>query len=396
MFVTSDGRMLFLERSPSADDYPQTWCFPGGSIDKGEGPKVAAKREVREEVGYEITRLGGHVETRNGFRTYRVEIGGPFPVVLNDEHTRAVWARPADAPEPLHPGVRATLDRLVRPRTQVASVRITAAGRRLMASDARGTLDPIRPAAPTRIAYQKRLDVLIDEMANSIGYWLRAAYRNDTPATVGMAQDSAASILSAAFDKLAVRWLARFDALGPKMADWFVQTSRTRVDRLMKADLRKAGFTVKFQMSDAMRDAFGAVVDENIGLIKSIAEQHLSGVRVALMQSVQNGRDLGYLAAQLEKRHGVTKRRAALIARDQNSKATAVFTRVRAIENGITRGIWMHSAGGKVPRPPHVAFSGQAFDLTTGHDFDDGEGLTWPGVPISCRCVWKAIVPGFE
>lgn len=260
----------------------------------------------------------------------------------------------------------------------------------------RRTLKPIRPSAATRAAYQKRLDVLVDEMAASVDYWLRAAYRADTPATVELGQDSAASILQAAFDRLAARWLGRFDALAPKMAEWFVAANRSRVDKLMKDDLRQAGFTVKFQMSKAMRDAYGAVVDENIGLIKSIASQHMEGVRVALMQSVQNGRDIGYLAAQLEKRHGVTKRRAALIARDQNNKATSVMQRTRALENGMTEAIWMHSAGGKTPRPRHVAFNGQRFDLRHGHDFDDGEGNTWPGVPINCRCVWRGVIPGFE
>lgn len=387
MFQLADGRVLFLERSDDTRDHPRKWCFPGGGIDAGETPKVAARREVLEEIGHRVDRLGAPIDHRSGFVTFRVQRGGPFDPVLNDEHTRAVWAHPDEAPQPLHPGVAATLDKL-RQRALP--------GRRVVALDAKGTLEPIRPALPAQIEYQRRVDDLIGEMSSSLLYWLRAAYRRDTPATVELAQDSAATILQAAFDKLAARWLRKFDDLAFSLPRWFAAGSKERVDRLMRQGLRKAGFTVRFTMTNAMRDAFDAVVDENIGLIKSIGEQHLSNVRVALNLSVQNGRDLGYLTDQLEKRTGITRRRAAFIARDQNNKATAVFVRTRAIEAGITKGLWLHSAGGKEPRPEHVAFSGQQFDLRKGHDFDNGEGIVWPGTAINCRCVMRPVVPGFE
>lgn len=258
------------------------------------------------------------------------------------------------------------------------------------------TLKPIRPAAPTRITYQKRLDALIDEMADSLLYWLRAAYRADQPATVDLGQD--ATPLQAAFDKLARRWLRRFDTLSEQLAEWFATTSQNRVDRNMKADMRKAGFTVRFQQSPAMREAFEAVVAENVALIKSIGAQHLEGVQVALSQSVATGRDLSVLTDHLTKRVGITKRRAALIARDQNNKATATMVRTRALENGITKARWQHSAGGKTPRPEHVQASRDrlVFDLTTGVDFENGEGTVWPGTAINCRCVAIPVIPGFD
>lgn len=256
--------------------------------------------------------------------------------------------------------------------------------------DMASTLKPIRPAASTRVRYQKRLDAMIDEMVASVIYWTRAAYRSEEPATVELAQDGA---LNDAFDKLARRWLEKFDILAPKLADWFAQDHKNRTERQLKAQLRQAGFTVKFKLTAAMRDAFNAVVDENIALIKSIPAKYLTDVKVDLMQSVQNGRDIGYLTDRLIKRTGITKRRAALIARDQNNKATAVMARTRQLELGITQAKWLHSAGGKTPRPKHVAFSGQVFDLATGHDFEDGEGAVLPGQPINCRCVAIPILP---
>lgn len=254
-------------------------------------------------------------------------------------------------------------------------------------------LPPVRPSAALRIAYQKRLDCLIDEMANSVLYWLRAAYRADQPATVDLGMDS---IWSVAFDKLAARWLRRFDDLAPKLADWFAKSTLTRSDTVLRQELRKGGFTVKFQTTKAMRDAYDAVIDENVGLIKSVATQHLDGVRGDLMRAVQGGYRTGRLAQDIEKRTGVTQRRARFIARDQTAKAQATLNATRMIEVGQYKAVWLHSAGGKTPRPEHVAFSGKEFDLRVGHDFGDGLGPVLPGVAINCRCVWRIKVEGFD
>ena len=39
------------------------WMFPGGKIDRGEGPFEAAKREFGEETGFELPRLDGDKTT---------------------------------------------------------------------------------------------------------------------------------------------------------------------------------------------------------------------------------------------------------------------------------------------------------------------------------------------
>lgn len=382
MFRADDARCLFVLRSPMTKDHPGTWCWPGGSIEPGELPWEAARREAREEIGRDHdARLGDPVDERDGFITYRANAGWPFTPTLNEEHVAFVWARMDEPPEPLHPGVRATLDLLAPARAPLAM-------------DARSgkTIPPIRPSAATRTKYQKRLGAAIDEMTRSVIYWTRASYRADQPATVELAQDG---VLNDAFDKLAARWLGKFDDLAVSLAAWFAQDHKNRVDRTLKSQLRNAGFTVKFKMTSAMRAAFDAVIDENVALIKSISSQYLESVKIDLMQSVQNGRDLGYLTDRLVKRTGITQRRAARIARDQNNKASAVMARTRQLELGITQAKWLHSAGGKTPRPKHVAFSGQVFDLASGHDFEDGEGHVLPGQPINCRCVSVPVLPSF-
>lgn len=255
------------------------------------------------------------------------------------------------------------------------------------------TLDAPRPNAGLAVAYRKRLDALIDEMDASLTYWIRAKYRANTPEL--MAQDASPAMeMRRTVRKLARRWQGKFDEMAPELARYFALAATARTDRQLQEILRKGGFSVRFKMTAAQNDVFQATVAENVELIKSIASQHLTGVQGAVMRSVSSGRDLGSLTKTLQESYGVTKRRAATIARDQNNKATATMTRVRQHELGITKAIWLHSAGGKTPRPEHVAASGKEYDISKGM-FLEGK-WTWPGVEINCRCVSKSVVPGFD
>lgn len=254
------------------------------------------------------------------------------------------------------------------------------------------TIAPTRPNVGIQAAYQKRIDALVAEMTASVDYWVKAAYRASPPE---MAQDaSPAMALRQAMRKLARRWQRKFDRLSQEMAEHFATAATERSDKALAASMRKAGFTVRFKATKAQNDAFQAIVGENVSLIKSIPGQYMTGVEGAVLRSVAAGRDLGALSRELQDRHRVTKDRAALIARDQNNKATAVMTRVRQDELGVTEAIWIHSHGGKKPRPSHLAFDGHKYKIAQGAYLD---GVwTWPGVEINCRCVSRSIIPGFS
>lgn len=252
------------------------------------------------------------------------------------------------------------------------------------------TIRAVHPNQGVEVAYRKRLDALIEEMQTSLVHWLTAAYRANPPK---MAQDdSPAMTLRRAMNDLSRRWQTRFDHAAPDLASYFALSAGQRTDAALKAALKKAGFSVEFKLTAEANDALQATIGENIGLIRSIASEHLTEVQGLVMRSVASGRDLGTLTKDLQERYGVTKRRAALISRDQNNKATATVTRVRQDGLGITEAIWLHSAGGKHPRPSHVAYSGQRYKIAEGA-LIDGERI-WPGERINCRCVSKSVIPG--
>lgn len=215
----------------------------------------------------------------------------------------------------------------------------------------------------------------------------------DLPLQALPAQD-----LTAELERLRIRWAAKIEETAPKLAEWFSKSVESRSTDGMRKILRDGGMTVRFQMTPAMRDVSAATVHENVSLIRSIGSQYHSEIEGLVMRSVTAGRDLGPLTAELEQRFGVTHRRASLIARDQNNKATAVFGRVRQQEAGITEAVWLHSHGGKEPRKTHLANSGKVYKIAEGwHDPDPKVNRRiWPGELINCRCVPKPIVKGFS
>ena len=259
------------------------------------------------------------------------------------------------------------------------------------------TLAPVHPNAGLEMAYRRRLLELVDGMAGELAAIIERTYQREEPAI--LAGDAAPSVeLRRQMRRVAREWLRRFDRAAPELAAYFATEASERADGALMAILRKAGIAVQLKLTPAMRDALAAAVTENVGLIRSIAQQHLNDVEGMVMRSVQLGRDLGQLAPELQRRYQLTKRRAALIARDQNNKATAVVVRTRQRELGIRQARWVHSHAGKQPRPSHVAFAdgregGPYYDVDRGA-FIDGEWI-FPGQLINCRCVSRSVIPGF-
>jgi uncharacterized protein with gpF-like domain len=252
-------------------------------------------------------------------------------------------------------------------------------------------LKPIYPNLGIELAYRRKIRKLIDAMQASIDWWLTARYREHESTIVG---DSALTDLQDEIKDLKQQWLKNFDEGAENLAKWFSKNNKDYAGNTMKKILKDAGIAVEVNYSPAAKMAYKAVLSDNVGLIKSIAQQHLASVESMVMQSVSTGRDLGTLTKELKKRYVITTKRAALIARDQNNKATAVLTKNLQEELGITHAIWRHSTAGKHPRPEHVKANNETYDIKKGM-YLEGK-WTWPGVEINCRCISVPLIAGYN
>lgn len=281
-------------------------------------------------------------------------------------------------------------------------------------------LSAVRPNAGMRAAYRRRLLRLIDDMQASYDRFLLAAYKKHEPEMAQIAEDvrgmtrvlrrsgikGPVSVLGAdstpakqlrmALNKLARRWKKNFDDAAADLARYFAKAAANRSDAQMRSILRRGGWTVKFKMTAPMRDVMSATIAENVGLIRSIPQEFHKNVEGLVMRGVTAGRDLQVISDGLRKQLGVTRRRAEFIARDQTNKMTASFTRVRYTELGIKEAIWLHSGGGKKPRPTHVKNSGKRYDVSTGWWDPAVKEYIYPGFLPNCRCVARPVVKGFS
>lgn len=273
------------------------------------------------------------------------------------------------------------------------------------------------PNAGVEAWYRSQLDAIISEFSADMERRLREAWEENPPSIGILAKDIAlrlahkalglaapllamdaasSTLIQRALERWGGLWTKKLDALSLSLAAKFADRNFSATQAAMKKSFEDAGLAVKFKPTRKSLDAYKAVIAENVGLIKSIPEQYLAGVQGQVWAAVRKGGDLHTLSVDLRKRHGITVRRAALIARDQNNKAKAVIENVRRQEIGVTAAIWRHSTAGKEPRPTHVAATGTRYKLSEGfYDTDEGK-FVFPGELINCRCVSKAIIPGFE
>lgn len=71
--IERNGRYL-IQKRPSSGLLADLWEFPGGKREKGETLEAALAREVREELGVEVTKVRPLVTVRHAYTEFRVTL----------------------------------------------------------------------------------------------------------------------------------------------------------------------------------------------------------------------------------------------------------------------------------------------------------------------------------
>lgn len=111
--ISVEGRYLVCQR-PTHKRHGGLWEFPGGKIEPGETDLEAARRELREELGVEVTGMGRELfvqrDAGSPFNIAFVEVAIAGTPVCN-EHTSLAWCTPNELRQvPLAPSDRAFVE----------------------------------------------------------------------------------------------------------------------------------------------------------------------------------------------------------------------------------------------------------------------------------------------
>jgi hypothetical protein len=115
LFVAPDGDVLLLRRSAKEANYSGHWALPGGGVEDGETPELAAAREAKEETGHDVDPKSfklldrSMTPTGTAFHTFASPSPKKFVPSLNAEHSGYAWSGLDMLPRPLHPAVEQTL-----------------------------------------------------------------------------------------------------------------------------------------------------------------------------------------------------------------------------------------------------------------------------------------------
>jgi SPP1 gp7 family putative phage head morphogenesis protein len=239
--------------------------------------------------------------------------------------------------------------------------------------------------------YAAALHRLVDAMVAESHRELDRVWAAHGPAVTSGMDASLASQSRILMNGMAQRFQAFFDKLAPGLAKRTAEQIAQHSQTTLHASLKEVsgGLSLKTSVIDGrVLEVTKAATAANIALIKSIPQKYFTDLQGAVMRSIQSEQGTKTVLDAVTATGEVAKKRATLIATDQTRKVTTAVNSARLKNLGVRKFEWLHSSGGRTPRPLHLhTLNGQIFDLHNPPVIDDKTGERGlPGQLINCRC----------
>lgn len=197
---------------------------------------------------------------------------------------------------------------------------------------------------------------------------------------------------------------ALLESVGKKLATEFPDSTLTRwaesmvghVNRIGKSNIAKLGEAVSLDVEPLLHDNdlspyFRTVVENNVGLIKSIPQSRMVAFKNRLIQAMIRDASQDEIRKIIQENFDATRSQARLIARDQTNKLNAKVHEYRQRQLGGKRYRWRGSQDAR-ERPDHRRLEGQVFYWSKPPITNRSTGArNNPGEDIQCRC-WAEMI----
>ena len=268
---------------------------------------------------------------------------------------------------------------------------------------------PVQPDKQAARIYNAQLQKLVKAIRMDINEkiiplikGLEPQYIGDSKANIellGLARlpihDSWSDDVMALFTSLKFKWSSpAFLGASKDIASIFVKAMNTQNSRRFSRSVKTIGVTGIdiFGDSPKLQDILSASIADNTRLITTIPSQYLDQVQSIVMSNMRSGLRPSAIVKQLSEQFGISQRRAALIARDQTSKANGELSKQRQEDTGFKFFKWQTSDDVRV-RDTHEKLENQDIGFGKGvYKWDNppknDKGVQIiPGSEINCRCV---------
>ena len=258
------------------------------------------------------------------------------------------------------------------------------------------TAGALRPNAGISADFAKPVVELVGLMYRDV---LRELTKVFKETNFGSAMDaSTSSQARITLNFLLKKWSSRFDKLAKRAVERMIERTMRNSSITLGMSLKEASkdFTINTSFSDAaIQDVIKASTQEAANLIKLIPQKFIGDVQGQVMRSITTGNGLQDLVPFLTKKYHGNVRHAKNVALDQTRKAYQSINTAKLKALGVKKFIWIHSGGGKEPRPLHVKMSGNEYSFDDPPYIGMMYGNEVRGLPAdlpNCRCICKPII----